>query len=121
MATTALNRKARRADEGKSRSKAIVGAAAATVTAAALVAGVGAPTGTNVVSIPNIKLAADPTNLDLTTTGGIFGLVHALGYDTIPISIPNPLDPTKPPFVININLNYTDNNQIKSGGKCPEL
>ena len=40
----------------------------------------------------------------------MFGLVSALGYDSIPLSIPNPADPTKPPINININLNYTDNN-----------
>ena len=109
MATVdASNRKARRAHEARRRTG--IAATAAITTAAALTVGVSAPAAApRVVSNADIMLAADPINLDLITTGGLLGLVNALGYQTIPLSIPNPLDPTAPPFVVNINLNYTNN------------
>lgn len=101
MSDVALNRKGRRA-----AAKAAA-AGAASVTAAALLAGVSAPTALapRLVSDANIKLAADPIalNIDLITTGGILGLVNALGYKSIPINLPGGAG------TVTINLHYTNN------------
>lgn len=105
MSDVALNRKGRRA-----AAKAAA-AGAASVTAAALLAGVSAPTALapRLVSDANIKLAADPiaVNVDLITTGGILGLVTALGYDSIPIALPGGAG------TITINLHQVGNSPEK--------
>lgn len=95
------NRKARRAKGNRLRTG--FAAAAAATSAAALTVGVSAPAATpRVVSDANIMLAADPIPVDVITTGGVFGLLNALGYDSIPVNVG--------PVSANINLNYVRNN-----------
>lgn len=103
-APVALNRKARRAKQSRRRT-GFAAAAAVTTTAAALTAAVSAPVAApRVMSNPNIMLAADPISVDVITTGGLFGLVNALGFDTIPINAG--------PVSATINLNYVKNNGV---------